>query len=134
MNLRATPTFRAGDFSRVEALLVPRLVTGATAAAQAVLDISQGLVPVDTGELKASGGISVEWVGQKVSGFVIYTSGHAAFNEFGTGRRGEASGNGGPGISYDPNWPGMAGSPYVRPALDLGRQQIFDAFKEALAV
>ena len=132
MNLRATPTFRAGDFSRLEAKLVPLLTTGAQNAANAVLEISQGLVPVDTGELKASGGTSVEWVGTKVSGYVVYTSEHAAYNEFGTGRRGEASGHGGPGISYDPNWPGMPGSPYIRPALDIGRQQIFDAFKEAL--
>jgi hypothetical protein len=134
VNFRAKSTFKAGDFSRLEALLVPKLIAGATAAAAAVLDISQGLVPVRTGELKASGGTRVEWTGQRVSGYVVYTSPHAAYNEFGTGRRGEASGHGGPGITYDSNWPGMTGSPYIRPALDIGRSQIVTAFQEALGV
>ena len=134
MNFRAQSTFKAGDFSRLEALLVPKLIAGATAAAAAVLDISQSLVPVRTGELKASGGTRVEWTGQRVSGYVVYTSPHAAYNEFGTGRRGEASGHGGPGITYDSNWPGMTGSPYIRPALDIGRSQIVTAFQEALGV
>ena len=113
---------------------MPKLVAGATAATAAVLEISQGLVPVDTGELKASGGTSVEWAGQRVTGYVTYSSPHAAYNEFGTGRRGEASGHGAPGITYDPNWPGMPGQPYIRPALDIGRQQILDAFTAALGV
>lgn len=134
MNIRATSTFRAGDFSRLEALLVPKLTAGAQAGATAVLEISQGLVPVDTGELKDSGGTSVEWTGQKVTGYVVYSSPHASFNEFGTGRRGEASGNAAPGISYDPNWPGMTGHPYIRPALDIGRPQVLAAFTEALGV
>lgn len=134
MNLKANASFKAGDFSRLEALLVPLLLNGAQAGANAVLEISQGLVPVDTGELKASGGTSVEWVGRKVTGYVVYTSPHAAFNEFGAGRRGEASGHGGPGISYDANWPGMPGSPYIRPALDIGRAQVLTAFREALGL
>lgn len=134
MNFRAKSTFRAGSFARLEALLVPKLVAGATAAAAAVLEISQGLVPTDTGQLKASGGTRVEWTGQRVSGYIVYTAPWAAYNEFGTGRRGEASGHGGPGISYNSNWPGMPGSPFIRPALDLGRQQTVDAFRSALAV
>ena len=133
MNFRAQSTFKAGNFARLEALLVPRLITGATAAAAAVLEISQGLVPVDTGELKASGGTRVEWVGQRVSGYVVYTSPHAAFVEWGTGRRGAASPGAGP-WSYDQNWAGMVSQPYVRPALDIGRSQVVTAFQEALGV
>jgi hypothetical protein len=134
MNLRASSTFKAGSFAALESLLVPKLVNGAAAAAQAVLEISQGLVPVRTGELKASGGTSVEWTGKTVTGYVVYTSPHAAYNEFGTGRRGEESGHGAPGISYDPNWPGMTGSPYIRPAMDIGRSQVITAFQTALGV
>lgn len=133
MNLRFTSTFRAGDFSRLEARLVPKLMKAAQAGADAVLEISQGLVPVDTGELKESGRTLVEWVGQKVTGYVEYTARHAAFNEFGTGRRGEASGHGAPGITYNQDWPGMTGKPYLRPALDLGRQAVLDAVKEELS-
>lgn len=133
MNLRASSTFRAGDWSRFEAKIVPRLVKGVTAATQAVFDISQELVHVDTGELKASGGTSVEWKGHSVTGFVTYTAGHAAFNEFGTGRRGAASAGAGP-YSYDHNWPGMAAIPFMRPALDIGRQQTVDAIRAALGV
>ena len=49
MNFRASSSFKAGDFSRLEALLVPKLIAGAQAGADAVLAISQGIVPVDTG-------------------------------------------------------------------------------------
>lgn len=131
MNLRASATFRAGDFARLEDLLVPRLVKGASDAAHAVLDISQGLVPVDTGALKASVATSVEWVGKRVTGYVTYGAYYAAYVEFGTGRRGSSSAGAGP-YPYNQNWPGMVAQPYVRPALDIGRTQIFDAFRAAL--
>ena len=134
MNFRARSTFRAGDFARLEAALVPRIIQGATDGANVVLAESQGLVPVDTGTLKASGGVRVEWKGKTVVGYVTYTAPWAAYNEFGTGRRGEASGNGAPGITYDTNWPGMTGSPYLRPSLDTTRSQVLDAFKAALQV
>ena len=133
MNLRANSTFRAGSFARLEALLVPRLTTGAQNAANAVLEISQGIVPVDTGELKSSGGTAVEWKGTTVTGFVTYGAYYAAYVEFGTGRRGAGSAGAGP-FSYDQNWPGMVAQPYIRPALDQGRAQVMDAFKEALSV
>ena len=133
VNIKASAEFRAGDWANFELRqLVPALTEGVRNAASAVLEISQGLVPVDTGELKASGGTSVEWKGSAVNGYVTYSADHAAYNEFGTGQRGAASGNGAPGITYDPAWPGMTGSPFVRPALDLGRQQVLDAIKDAL--
>ena len=134
MNMRAKATFQAGSFAAVEALLVPKLLVGARNAAQAVYEDSQAIVPVDTGELKDSGSVDVEWVGHQVTGYVTYSAPWAAYNEFGTGRRGAASGHGGPGIGYDPNWPGMTGSPYMRPALDSSRPRQLAAFQEALAV
>ena len=133
MNIRANSTFRAGDFARLEALLVPKLIAGAEAAAKAVLAISQGLVPVDTGALKASGQISVEWSGRRVTGYVVYTAAHAAYVEYGTGRRGAESPGAGP-FAYTLSWPGMRAQPYVRPAMDIGRQQTVDAFRAALGV
>ena len=72
MNLRANSTFRAGDWSRLEGLLVPKLTVGAQNAANAVLEISQGIVPVASGDLKRSGGTAVEWKGTTVTGFVTY--------------------------------------------------------------
>lgn len=133
MNLRASATFKPGNFAAFEALIVPRLVKAATTAATAVLTISQGLVPVDTGELKASGKVSVEWVGQKVTGYVTFTKSYAAFVEYGTGRRGAASPGAGP-WEYKENWPGMRAQPYLRPAMDIGRSQIVTAFQQALGV
>lgn len=133
MNIRANATFKAGSWSRLEAKLVPLLTVGAQNAAAAVLEISQALVPVDTGDLKASGGTSVEWKGSRVTGYVVYSSAHAGYVELGTGRRGAASAGAGP-FPYDANWPGMVAQPYVRPALDIGRQQTVDAFRSALGV
>ena len=134
MNLRASATFKPGNFAAFEALIVPRLVQAATQAATAVLTISQGLVHVRSGELKASGKISVEWVGQKVIGYVVYTSPHAAYNEFGTGRRGSESGIWAGPYPYKEDWPGMRAIPFIRPAMDIGRSQIVTAFQQALGV
>ena len=131
MNFRANPTFRAGSWSALQSLLVPKVIAAVTNGAEAVLQISLGLVPYHTGALAASGGTVVEWSGNQITGAVSYTSGHAAYNEFGTGKRGAESGHGGPGIEYDPNWPGMSGHPYLRPALDSGRPQILAAFADA---
>jgi hypothetical protein len=132
MNIRANSTFRAGDFSRLEALLVPRLLKGAQAGADAVLAISQERVPVDTGKLKASGGTSVEWVGHKVSGYISYSAPYAAYVEFGIRQRGAAGEWAGP-YSYSEG-KGFAGFGYCRSSLDVGRSQVIAAFQVALGV
>lgn len=134
MNLRASSTFTAGNFAALESLLVPKLVNGATNAAQAVFAISQGLVHVRSGELKASGSVRVEWVGKTVVGYVSYSSPHAAYNEFGTGRRGADSGQWSGPYPYKQDWPGMTAIPYIRPAMDIGRSQVITAFQTALGV
>jgi hypothetical protein len=102
-----------------------------TNGAQSVLEISRQYVPVDTGDLASSGGVDLEDNPTGPTAFVSYTSGHAAFVCFGTGRRGAESGHGAPGIEYNPNWPGMSGTPYLRPALDAGRPDIRAAFQDA---
>ena len=132
MNLRATPTFRAGSFSRLEALLIPKLTVGAQNAASAVLEISQQRVPVKTGELKSSGGTSVEWTGTRVSGYVTYSAPYAAYVEFGIRQRGAAGEWAGPFAYSEGN--GFAGFGYMRGALDIGRPQIITAFQAALGV
>lgn len=131
MNLRANSSVQWGSFARLEELIVPKLIDGAKVGAQAVYQESQALVAVDTGELKSSGGTSVEWTGKRVDGYVEYSAPHAAYVEFGTGIRGASSAGAGP-FPYSPNWPGMVAQPYLRPALDRSRDKILDAFKEAL--
>lgn len=132
MNLRAKSTFRAGDWSRLESLLVPKLITGAQNGADAVLAISQGRVPVKTSELKASGGTSVEWTGHKVTGYISYSAPYASYVEFGIRQRGAAGEWAGPFNYSDGN--GFAGFGYMRSSLDSGRPEVLAAFKEALGV
>lgn len=133
MNLKATPTFQAGNFARLEAFIVPKLIAGITNGTRATFNISQGLVHVRSGELKSSGSFTVEWIGTKVNGIITYTAAHAAYNEFGTGRRGQASPGAGP-YSYRQDWPGMAAIPFLRPALDAGRSEIISAVTTALGL
>ena len=128
VDFRAKSDYRAGDYSRLLAAIAPRAIAAVTTGTAAVFNRSQELVPVDTGELKSSGSQSVEWSGDMVTGTVEYSADHAAYNEFGTGRRGAASGNAAPGITYSENWAGMSGSPYIRPALDESKPAIKAAF------
>ena len=141
MNIRARSSFRAGDFARLEARIVPRIMAAVDEGTQAVLDESLRLVPVASGELASSGGKEVEWTGQKVQGFVSYDALHAAFVEFGTGLRGmgtypfDLPQTGTPFTGswvYDwrgQGWIGHVAQPYIRPALDNCRDQILGAFR-----
>ena len=132
MNLRANATFRAGDWARLEAKLVPLLTIGAQNGAAEVLVEAQAIVPVDTGDLLRSGSTSVEWTGKVVTGYVEFGQPYAAYVEFGTGRRGQGSAGAGP-YAYDQNWAGMVAQPYLRPALDTARPAVLSAFQEALS-
>lgn len=121
-----------GSFARVEELLVPKLIKAAAAGAAIALGNTQLLVPVDTGELKASGSATPpEWVGTTVTAYVQYSAAHSAFVEWGTGVRGASSPGAGP-WNYDVNWPGMPAQPYLRPGLDMSWSGILDAFQNAL--
>ncbi len=140
MNIRANSTFQAGSFARLEAIIVPRITAAVDAATALVLSTSQSLVPVDTGELVSSGGMEVQWKGQRVTGSVSYSSPHASFVEFGTGLIGSGTypyplpQEGVPITGswiYDykrQNWKGMSAQPYLRPALDQNRGEILALF------
>ncbi len=143
MNIRANSTFKAGDFARLEALIVPRLIAAVDNATQAVLETSQTLAPVDTGDLVSSGDRTTAYrKGTKVQGAVFYTSEHASFVEFGTGLIGSGTypfdlPQSGVPITgswvYDykhQNWQGMRAQPYLRPSLDISRAAIMQAFTD----
>lgn len=142
MNIRANATFRAGDFSRLESVLVPKLIAAVDQATELVLATSQQLVPVDTGDLVSSGGREVQWRGTKIIGSVSYTSAHASFVEFGTGLIGSGTypfqlpQSGVPFTGswvYDykhQNWKGHIAQPYLRPSLDISHEGILAAFRD----
>jgi hypothetical protein len=128
VNFRANSTFKPVDLSRLMQIVVPKIVAAVTEGCDAVATEAEAIVPVDTGELKASIGIGpVALVGNAVEGSVVATAPHAAYVEFGTGIRGAASAGVGP-YPYSQSWPGMPASPYLRPALDTARPAIRDAF------
>lgn len=93
--------------------------------ANRVFETSQQLVPVDTGELKASGHVDVSQVGKQVFASIVYDAEHSVYVEFGTGQRGAASPGAGDG-PYNPNWKGMPAQPYLRPAFDEHRDEVTD--------
>ncbi len=142
MNIRANVTFKAGNFSRLESVIVPRIIAAVDAATEVVLSASQQLVPVDTGELVSSGGRETQWKGTRVTGSVSYSAKHASFVEFGTGIIGSGTypyGLPREGVpftgswTYDykhQNWHGMGARPYLRPALDMNQNNITALFNK----
>lgn len=112
----------------VRSIVVPPAARAVGRSVEIVLRRAQELVPVDTGELKASGKTSVEERKGLVVGTVAFTAKHGPYIEWGTGRRGADSPGAGP-YPYNPNWPGMAARPFLRPALDSSRQDILNEFK-----
>jgi hypothetical protein len=140
VNIRANVTFQSGNFSRIEALIVPRIVAAVDAATDLVLGVSQQLVPVDAGELVSSGGRETQRKGTRVTGSISYSAPRASFVEFGTGIIGsgtypyELPREGVPFTGswiYDykhQNWQGHSARPYLRPALDQNRGNIVALF------
>ena len=112
---------------------MPKLTVGAQNAANAVLEISQGIVPVDTGYLKSTGGTSVEWTGSKVTGYVSYSAPYAVFQEFGIRQRGAEGEWAGP-FSYSQG-KGFAGVGYIRRgARHRARQGTYGVSRKRLGV
>lgn len=134
MKFTAKATFRprssAGQF--IQAYINPGVVASVEAVTQRIFDVSQDLVPVDTGALKASGQMSIDDSGKTVVGTVDYTADYADYVEYGTGIRGADSADAGSG-PYNPNWPGMPAQPYLRPALDEVKGASLDMFKGQIA-
>lgn len=143
MNIHASSEFRPADLARLEQLIVPKIIAATQNASQAVADEAKSIVPVDTGELQASIGTRVEWIGRAVNGYVLAAATHAGFVEFGTGLRGSgtypyALPTSGVPITgswvYDykqQNWQGMVARPYLRPSLDTARGAILHAYEAA---
>jgi HK97 gp10 family phage protein len=128
--IAATSTFQpASNIKGVLDLAVLVPVFAAVQRSQAiVVEEAKALVPVDTGELRDSIA-ATEPVddGRTITGSVVASADHAAYNEFGTGVRGASSPGAGP-FAYSMNWPGMAATPFMRPALDTARAAVLDEF------
>lgn len=124
--VKFTPRNDLGRF--VETRVTPAVTASVEAAVDLIYDRSQELVPVDTGELKASGVKAVNDTGKTVVGSVSYAADHADYVEFGTGIRGASSPGAGLG-PYNENWPGMAAQPYLRPAYDESKEPIKELFR-----
>ncbi len=146
VNLRANSTTKFGSFAKLEALIVPRLIKATEAATSAVLEVSQDLCPVRSGDLRSTARNTVEWSGTRVQGYVFYTAPYAAFVEFGTGLTGRGTYPYNLPLAGVPftgswvydykqqNWVGMESRPFLRPALDTARPRILAAFNEALGL
>ena len=128
----ATSTFRSGTGQFIAGKITPAVRAGVEAFGNLVLQEAQAIVPVDTGELRDSGSVTVEEGDKRVVAHVVFSAPHAAFVEFGTGQRGAGSPGAGP-YSYSPTWPGMAAQPYLRPALDTAREAGKELFRSQVA-
>lgn len=101
----------------VKARITPAAVDGVTAWGDAVLARAQEIVPVDTGALRDSGHVVVVEEENRCYARVQFDAEYAAYNEFGTGRRGAESAGAGD-FAYRMDWPGMPARPYLRPSVD----------------
>lgn len=136
MNFRAQSSFSGLNIAVAQAVFEQAALLSVEQGAEIVLEEAEAIVPVDTGELRESGHVEmVTSGGAQPSAAVVFDSEHAAYVEYGTGVRGAASAGAGEG-PYDPDWPGMAAEPYLRPALDTSRAAIVEVFRDntALAV
>lgn len=129
MSIRADANFRLGDWSRFEALIVPKIIAAVEKATDAVFVESQVRVPVRSGDLKASGSQIVTWEGSKVTGWIQYSAPYAVYVEYGIRQRGAAGVWAGP-FSYSQG-NGFAGFGFVRGSLDSKRADIRSAFADA---
>jgi len=123
-SIRATATYTPrGDTGRfIAAKIAPAVLDATEDMGRVVLLEAQRIVPVDTGELQASGRVIVRETGSSCVADIEFTAGHAAYVEYGTGIAGAASPGAGP-YPYSANWPGMRAQPYLRPALEIGRAE-----------
>ena len=117
--------------TRLREALSTELFLIAGEAAELARDMApEGKPPRDEPRLKDS--FSVEAEG--LTACALVENPHAAYVEFGTGRRGadspsppKAPGAGG----YDPGWPGMSARPYLYPAAQMVRADFSRRMAEA---
>lgn len=126
-----TPRDSSGRF--INSKVTAGVLASVKAASDLILKEAQSIVPVDTGELRASGKTVIQQTDKSVIGHVVFDAEHAGYVEFGTGIRGASSAGAGP-YSYNPNWMGMPAQPYLRPALDTTRDAVKGIFKSQIAL
>lgn len=133
MKISATSIFRPrSDIGRfVSAYISPAVHQAVEESCALIESRAKEFCPVDTGALQSSIHTVVEDTSSTVKGTVSTGVDYAAYVEFGTGIRGAASAGAGEG-PYDPNWPGMPAQPYMRPAYDYSKAEIFEIFSNDL--
>jgi hypothetical protein len=102
--------------------LAAELLLVARETMEAARDMApEGAPPRDEPRLKDSFSVEAEGITTRVT----VTNPHAAYVEFGTGRRGADSPSQpkAPAAGYDPDWPGMAAQPYLYPAAQMARTE-----------
>lgn len=88
------------------------------------------LCPVDTGDLRKSIRKRTKRYKGKIISSVYTNSDHAAYVEFGTGIRGEASNtNSNVEVAYKQDWNGIEAQPYLYPALKNQEDKIMKNIK-----
>lgn len=95
------------------------------------MELARELAPVGMGERRERRLVdSFSYEAKGLTAVMQVENPHAAYVEFGTGRRGAASAGVAPVASgYDGDWPGMAAQPYMYPAA----QRMRAAFPERMA-
>jgi hypothetical protein len=133
MNFKASASFSGLNLSVAQAAFEQAARLSVEQGGEAVLETAESIVPVDTGDLRESGHVELLNAGAQPSAAVVFDTPYAAYVEYGTGQRGAASEGAGKG-PYDPNWPGMAAEPYLRPSLDIERPHIVEIFRDNAAL
>lgn len=136
MKITSSSVYQPRDGGRfVVAKVTEGIRAGIVEWASEVLQTAQALVPVDTGELRSSGHVTVAETGKSIAAAVSFDADHAGFVEFGTGMRGATSPGAGDG-PYSTSWAGMPAQPYLRPAFEENRgkaqQMTREKIQEAL--
>ncbi len=141
----ARATFRPnGNTRRVVELIAQVRIFAAVQRSQGVIvEHARRNVTVRSGELQDSiGPGEIKDDGKRITGSVVATAGHAAFEEFGTGLIGAGTY---PGELPQENVPitgswdydyrrvgyqGRAARPFMRPALDTARAEVLEEFQK----
>lgn len=125
--------FNIDDFdksiARMKQMADPNVVDGAVLVGlreggRLVQAAAKNLCPVDSGQLRNSIAIAdlPEQAGVEIGSNVEY----AAYVEYGTGQRGD------PSVPHREDWAGMSPQPYLYPALDVNKENIANAVKNAV--
>ncbi len=128
MGLSARAQFKPrGDLGQfVKASVAPAVKASVQASCELIETAAKGYAPVDTGALRESIHTTIDDSGATVVGTVSVGVPYGSYVEFGTGRKGDAD------VPHTDK-PGMAASPYLRPAYDESKGAIKDLFANQIA-